>query len=121
MRSDIQMQELVDQLSALDKEIEKARPTRSLWTALLSWALVVVAVGASIAETSEWWLAANLAVVAGLMSVPLMRVRRLERQRDRLLDGMDRPPGVGDGADGPALTDSSGGRTQLPGAEPDAP
>ena len=92
MKSDIQMQALLDQLNALDKEIERGRPTQSLWTALASGALAVFAVGAGVVGAMEWVFVAGIVLISALMCVPWTRVRRLERQRDRLLDTLDRPP-----------------------------
>ncbi len=99
MNSDVQLQGLLDRLGELDGEIENARPMRSLWTALACAGLAIFAIGASLVGASEWWLAANIVVIAALMSVPLLRVHRLRRERDRLLDTLERPLVGDDGRD----------------------
>ena len=95
MDSDFEIQAKLDQLNAIEKEMEIARPRNQARGIFLVLFLLAVSVGVGIAVsvgTSVWRAFSldivTLCVLATTVAIilPRRRLRALERERDRLLD-----------------------------------
>ncbi len=86
------MQALLDEIDALEGEIEARHPRTQKRLVFLSLWIIGGALASGIFEGVGWDVIALVAVLltAGVV-LPLVQVRRLQRRRDRLLGDLDDP------------------------------
>lgn len=92
MASDLQVQSMLDQLSDIEKEIDMLHPMRQRRELVQSIGILGLALGAGIFE-SIGWVAVSPFIILTVVSMGIARhkLKKLQRQRDRLLDRLDEP------------------------------
>jgi hypothetical protein len=89
-------QTLLDRLNALEREIHQSRPKRPVATLILGGLIALLALDYALEGNVVWALATLGVVLAVRLGAPWLRVRRLRRERERLVEGLERDSRSGD-------------------------